>query len=354
MTDMTADRVLNESTALAKRSTVLTPNFYSTDYAAMDRMDFTPIRKDWDALMAEFRADANEEHFERDRDFRKEVDALSPELREEFFDFLVSSCTAEYSGCILYTEIMKRAKNPDIKEVFEFMSRDEARHANFINYSLRDLGLGIDLKLLRQVKKYKYFSPKFIMYTVYLSEKIGYARYITIFRQLERNPHLRFHPIFLWFQRWCNDEFRHGEAFALMMQAQPELLRGRNKLWIRFFLLAVYATMYVRDHMRPQMNAALGFNPDDYDFQVFRITNECCKQIFPLVLDVEHPKFKPLLDKLVALSAINSAAKARGGIGGALTCVGVVARAAVTIARLFVLPAVHVAPRENVRMAPAW
>jgi hypothetical protein len=54
------------------------------------------------------------------------------------------------------------------------------------------------------------------------------------------------------------------------------------------------------------------------------------------------------------LSAINSGANARGGIGGALTRVGVAARAAVTIARLFVLPAVHVAPRENVRMAPAW
>ena len=354
MTDMTADVELNESTARAKQSTVLTPNFYTTDYAAMDRIDLDPVRGEWDGMMAEFRKDANVEHFDRDRDFRAEVDALPADLREEFLDFLVSSCTAEYSGCILYAEIMKRAQNPDIKELFALMSRDEARHANFINQSLKDFDLAVDLKLLKQVKKFKYFSPKFIMYTVYLSEKIGYARYITIFRHLERNPHLRFHPIFLWFKQWCNDEYRHGEAFALMMRAQPELLRGRNRLWIRFFLLAVYATMYVRDHTRPHMSQALGLDPTDYDFKVFRITNECCKQIFPLVLDIDNPKFAALLERLRRISDANEGAKKRGGVSGALTRLGCAAAAAFTIGRLFLLPTVEIAPRETVRMAPAW
>ena len=349
-----ADIQTNESTERAKVSTMLTPNFYRTDYAALDRMDMDPIRAEWDALMAEFKADKNGDHFDRDEGFGTEVADLPPALKEEFVEFLISSCTSEFSGCVLYTELKRRAQNPDMRDVFGYMARDEARHANFINQSLKDFGLGVDLGLLKRAKKYKYFAPKFIMYATYLSEKIGYARYITIHRHLERNPDKRFHPIFKWFEQWCNDEYRHGEAFALMMSATPELLRGRNKLWIRFFLLAVYATMYVRDHTRPELYNAFGMDPTEYDYKVFSITSECTKQIFPFTLDTDHPAFRAGLERLRELQIASEAAKAQGGIWGAVKRAGCAAGAALAFAKLYLVPVVRHDKLPQVRMQAVW
>jgi magnesium-protoporphyrin IX monomethyl ester (oxidative) cyclase len=298
------------------KDTILTPRFYTTDFEAMAAMDLRPNEQELEAICEEFRKDYNRHHFVRNEEFEGAADKLDPETRKVFVEFLEQSCTSEFSGFLLYKELSRRIKekNPLLAECFAHMARDEARHAGFLNKAMGDFGLQLDLGFLTANKAYTFFKPKFIFYATYLSEKIGYWRYIAIYRHLEKHPESKIFPIFNFFENWCQDENRHGDFFDALMKAQPDTVRGlQARLWCRFFLLAVFATMYVRDVARKEFYEALGLDAREYDKMVIAKTNETSARVFPVVLNVEHPKFYTRLERIVTNNASLSDAEASGG-----------------------------------------
>jgi magnesium-protoporphyrin IX monomethyl ester (oxidative) cyclase len=284
------------------KSTLLTPRFYTTDFEEMAQMDLSVNEDELRAILEEFRIDYNRHHFVRNESFDQSWDCIDGETRRLFVEFLERSCTAEFSGFLLYKELGRRLKNrnPLLAECFNLMSRDEARHAGFLNKAMSDFDLSLDLGFLTKSKKYTFFKPKFIFYATYLSEKIGYWRYITIYRHLEAHPEDRIYPIFNFFENWCQDENRHGDFFDAIMRAQPDTLRGlKAKLWCRFFLLSVFATMYLNDTQRADFYACLGLDAREYDKEVIEKTNETAGRVFPIVLDVDNPQFYNRLETCV-------------------------------------------------------
>ena len=293
------DENLVKTKTPAKES-LLTPRFYTTDFEAMAKLNVESNKAELEAIIEEFRVDYNQHHFIRDQEFNQSWSHFDKRTKSLITEFLERSCTAEFSGFLLYKELSRnlKTKNPLLAEGFAFMSRDEARHAGFLNKSMSDFNLTLDLGFLTKSRKYTFFSPKFIFYATYLSEKIGYWRYITIYRHLEKNPEYRIYPIFRFFESWCQDENRHGDFFAAILKSQPELLNTTvAKLWCRFFLLSVFATMYLNDVQRDGFYATLGLDARKFDMHVIKKTNQSAGRLFPIILDVDNPKFFNYLEK---------------------------------------------------------
>jgi magnesium-protoporphyrin IX monomethyl ester (oxidative) cyclase len=287
------------------KETILTPRFYTTDFDEVAKMDISPNEEELRAILEEFRVDYNRHHFVRDEDFEQSWEHIDGEKRRLFMEFLERSCTAEFSGFLLYKELGRRLKttSPLLAECFNLMSRDEARHAGFLNKAMSDFDLSLDLGFLTKSRKYTFFKPKFIFYATYLSEKIGYWRYITIYRHLEKHPEDRVYPIFKFFENWCQDENRHGDFFKALLRSQPNLWKTwQSRLWARFFLLTVFVTHTLTVFERSDFYKSIGMNARQYNVDVVRHTNETAARAFPEVLDTNHPQF---FDRLEICSQAN-------------------------------------------------
>jgi magnesium-protoporphyrin IX monomethyl ester (oxidative) cyclase len=138
------------------------------------------------------------------------------------------------------------------------------------------------------------------------------------------------------------------------MKTDPKLTSGMNVYWIKFFLTAVYATMYVRDHQRPAFHKALGVDPDWYAHEVYTKTSALTQQIFPITLDIEHPRWQRNLERLYKPNIQIAEAKSAGGPGGFLGNLAGSAKAAMAFVALYTIPAKkHQVPAVT-RLEPSY
>jgi magnesium-protoporphyrin IX monomethyl ester (oxidative) cyclase len=285
---------ITEAKTKALRENILTPRFYTTDFDTAAKLDLSSQDAELQAMLAEMRADYNRHHFVRDESFNQSWDHIRGEARQAFIDYLERSCVSEFSGFLLFKELSRKLKqrSPLLSEIFSLMARDEARHAGFLNKAMADFGCTMDLGHLTKNRVYTFFPIEWVIYTVYLSEKIGYWRYIIIYRHLEQHPENQFYPLFRFFESWCQDENRHGDIFKALLRSQPKLWQTwQSRLWSRFFLLSVFATHTLTVHERTGFYHTLGLDPTEFDAEVIRKTNETAARAFPSVLNTDHPEF---------------------------------------------------------------
>lgn len=291
---------LKPATKAVVEESILAPRFYTTDFDKTASFDLSTQAQEFEAVLTEMKTDYNRHHFVRTEAFQQSWDHIQGEERQAFLDYLERSCVSEFSGFLLFKELSRKLKgrNPVLSEVFSLMARDEARHAGFLNKAMQDFGLSLDLGKLTRNRTYTFFPIDWVIYTVYLSEKIGYWRYILIYRHLQQHPENRCYPLFHYFESWCQDENRHGDIFKVILRSQPQLWNNwASKLWSRFFLLTVFATHSLTVHERSTFYTMLGLDPTAFDADVIRETNNTAARAFPSVLDVDHPQFFPRLHR---------------------------------------------------------
>ncbi|KZR68844.1 MULTISPECIES: magnesium-protoporphyrin IX monomethyl ester (oxidative) cyclase [Prochlorococcus] len=273
---------------------LLTPRFYTTEFDKAAKTDLDIARKDFEAMFKEMEADYNLKHFDRKASLER-LSELSPEDKAIYESYLVRSVVSEFSGFLLFKEIsnrFKKAGRQELGQFFTFLARDEARHAGFLGRALKAEGINVDLPNLGNKRAATFFPLSWVLYSLYLSEKIGYWRYILINRHLNDNPEKVCAPLFDFFEPWCQDENRHGDCINLMMRCWPGMTKGfRGKLLSRFFLWSVFLTHTLTVCERGDFYGLLGIDPVLFDEEVIIQTNNTSRNAFPWVYNFDDGKF---------------------------------------------------------------
>ena len=292
---------------------LLTPRFYVTEFNKASKTDLTDAREEFEAMYNEMKSDYNCTHFDRKASLER-LQELPQKTKEVYESYLVRSVVSEFSGFLLFKEIANRLKksgSKDLSKLFTFLARDEARHAGFLSRALVSEGIEVDLPHLGGKRGATWFPISWVLYSVYLSEKIGYWRYILMDRHLKANPEEAFAPLFDFFEPWCQDENRHGDCFTVMLRCWPGITKGfRGKLLSRFFLWSVFQTHTLTVCERGDFYRLLGIEPKEFDEEVIKRTNNTAKNAFPWVFSFEDGKFFEM--RLKIITSFRSFMEAKG------------------------------------------
>ena len=109
--------------------------------------------------------------------------------------------------------------------------------------------------------------------------------------------------------------------------------------------------MYVRDHQRPAFHEALGVDPDWYAYEVFTKTSKLSEQIFPITLDINHPRWQPTLEALYRANADLAEATENNQT---MRKIGAQLRAGWAFVKLITIPAKSHQVPESTRLEPAY
>jgi len=294
-----------------EKQALLAPRLYKTDIKILDSLSIDLCRDEFEELRRDFEADYNRAHFKWGPEIQN-VDYQA--LWDEFYEFLNRSSIGEFSGCLLYSDVQKHLSDGTLRAIYRCMGRDEGRHSSFLNWVMRHMGRPFDLANLPNVKGMSYMHPKWIFVTTYLSEIVGFYRYQNISDHMKLHPEFNFHPIFDYFDNWCKDERRHSRFFALMMRSQPHYYSGwLSKLGVKFFTLAVYITMYLRD-AQSTVYEKMGIDWECYDFKVIDETEEAAHGIWGIAIRTKSAYFRNCLRTMAENNRRNKRGRSATGL----------------------------------------